>query len=103
MYKEVLTSVDRFTAEAHMHFADESICLLANNVRNEVVAIHRSQKVLKILSLSTHRHSLQWWKLFCRNILQFCYEYFLLVTLPFRGYCCKLSPSNNSRRKIHKN
>jgi hypothetical protein len=38
--------------EAHMNFADKSICLLANNVRNKVVTIHRSQAVLKMLSLS---------------------------------------------------
>jgi hypothetical protein len=36
--------------EAHTNFADESACLKADNVRNEVVTIHRSQVVLKILS-----------------------------------------------------
>jgi hypothetical protein len=39
--------------EAHKNFADESICRLADNVRSEVITIHRSQKVLKMLSLST--------------------------------------------------
>jgi hypothetical protein len=28
---------------------DKSVCLLADNVRNEVVAIHKSQEVLKML------------------------------------------------------
>jgi hypothetical protein len=37
--------------EAHTNFADESACLTSDNVRNEVVIIHRSQKALKILSL----------------------------------------------------
>jgi hypothetical protein len=36
--------------EAHANFADESACLTADNVRNEVVTIHRSQEVLKMLS-----------------------------------------------------
>jgi hypothetical protein len=46
---------DRCTAgcEAHTNFADESACLTADNVRNEVVTIHRSQEVLKMLSLYT--------------------------------------------------
>jgi hypothetical protein len=35
--------------EAHTNFADESACLTADNVRNEVVTIRRSQEVLKIL------------------------------------------------------
>jgi hypothetical protein len=39
--------------EAHTNFSDESACLTADNVRNEVITIHRSQKVLKILSLYT--------------------------------------------------
>jgi hypothetical protein len=34
-----------------MNFADESICLLADNIHNDVVTIHRSQAVLKMLSL----------------------------------------------------
>jgi hypothetical protein len=33
-----------------MNFADESACLTADNVRNEVVTIHKSQEVLKMLS-----------------------------------------------------
>jgi hypothetical protein len=33
-------------------FADESICLLADNIEIEVLRIHRSQKVLKMLSPS---------------------------------------------------
>jgi hypothetical protein len=37
--------------ERHTNFADESICLLADNVWNEVVTIDRLQEVLKMLSL----------------------------------------------------
>jgi hypothetical protein len=44
---------DRRTAgcDADTKFADESICLLADNFRNEVVTIHKSQVALKMLSL----------------------------------------------------
>jgi predicted NAD/FAD-binding protein len=44
---------DRRTAghEAHTNFPDESACLAADNNRNEVATIHRSQEVLKMLSL----------------------------------------------------
>jgi hypothetical protein len=37
--------------EAHTNFADESACLTTDSIRNEVVTIHRSQEVLKMLSL----------------------------------------------------
>jgi hypothetical protein len=49
---------DKCTAgcEAHRNFANESICLLADAVQNEVAAIHRSQEVLKILSLYTYTY-----------------------------------------------
>jgi hypothetical protein len=33
-----------------LNFADESACLMADNFRNEVVSIHRSQEALKMLS-----------------------------------------------------
>jgi hypothetical protein len=36
---------------AHTNFGDESICLLADKVQNEVVTIHRSQEVLEMLYL----------------------------------------------------
>jgi hypothetical protein len=41
---------DRCTAacEAHTNLADELICLLADNVWNEVVTIHRSRVVLQM-------------------------------------------------------
>jgi hypothetical protein len=39
--------------EAHTNFPDESACLTADNVRNEVVTIHRLQEVFKMLSLYT--------------------------------------------------
>jgi hypothetical protein len=35
-----------------------------------------------------------------QEYLQFPYEYFVLVLLPFWDYCCKICPSNNPRRKI---
>jgi hypothetical protein len=65
MYGEGVYFADRFHSsalhgyrciigrEVHMNFADESACLTADNVRNEVVTIHRSQVVLKMLSLYT--------------------------------------------------
>jgi hypothetical protein len=43
---------DRCTAgrEAHANFASDSACLMVDNIRNEVVTIHRSQVVLKMPS-----------------------------------------------------
>jgi hypothetical protein len=35
-----------------------------------------------------------------QEYLQFPYEYFLLVLLPFGGYSCKLYPSNNPKEKV---
>jgi hypothetical protein len=64
-YMEDFHFVDRFHGSAlhddrctagcgtHTNFADESACLTADNVRNEVVRIHRSQGVLNMLSLYT--------------------------------------------------
>jgi hypothetical protein len=34
-----------------MNVADESICLLTDNIRTEVVTVHTSEEVLKMLSL----------------------------------------------------
>jgi hypothetical protein len=40
--------------EAHANIADESACLTAYNFRNEVLTfVHKSQEVLKMLSLYT--------------------------------------------------
>jgi hypothetical protein len=39
--------------EAHRNFVVESIYLLGDNLRNEVVSTHRSQEMLKMLSLYT--------------------------------------------------
>jgi hypothetical protein len=62
MYREDFYFVDQFHdsvllgdqcttgCEAHTNFADESACLMVDNVWNEVVTIHRSQEVLKMLS-----------------------------------------------------
>jgi hypothetical protein len=36
--------------KAHTNFANESACLTADNIQNEVVTIHRSQEMLKLLS-----------------------------------------------------
>jgi hypothetical protein len=63
IYREDFYFLDRFDGsalhgnrgvacrEAQTNFADESACLTADTVRNEVVAIHRSQEVSKMLSL----------------------------------------------------
>jgi hypothetical protein len=63
------------SCEVHTNFADESIRLLADDVRNEVVTIHRSQEVLKMLSsymqtflAPVEEVLLYLFKLFCRNI-----------------------------------
>jgi hypothetical protein len=63
---------DRCTAgcEADTNFVGESICLLADNFRNEVVTIHRSQEEFKMLSLYTWTF-LALAKMFCRNICKF--------------------------------
>jgi hypothetical protein len=64
-YREAVTFNDQFTsihltvtselqAEATMNFSTESISLMADNVWNEAVTLHRSQKVLKVLSLYMH-------------------------------------------------
>jgi hypothetical protein len=37
--------------EAHTNFVEESACLMADNIWNEVVTIHRSQEMLKMLPL----------------------------------------------------
>jgi hypothetical protein len=37
-----------------VNFANESICLLAENIRNAVVTIHRLQAELKMLFLYTY-------------------------------------------------
>jgi hypothetical protein len=37
--------------EAHTNFANESACLAADGLRNEVVTIQKSQEVLKMLAL----------------------------------------------------
>jgi hypothetical protein len=62
MYKEYFYCVDRVHGstfhggpcaacrEAHTNFADESACLTADNVRNQLVTMHRSQEILKMLS-----------------------------------------------------
>jgi hypothetical protein len=44
----------RFTATgAPTRLTDESVCLAADNVRNDVVTVHRSQEVLRMLPLYT--------------------------------------------------
>jgi hypothetical protein len=37
-----------------------------------------------------------------QQYFKFPYEYFLSVLLEFEGYCCKLCPSKNPRRKYYK-
>jgi hypothetical protein len=65
LYREDFYFVDQFhgsalhsdwctaSCKAHTNFASESACLMADNIRTEVVTIHRSQEVLKMLSLYT--------------------------------------------------
>jgi hypothetical protein len=65
LYRDDFYFVDRFhdsacykvinvlLAEWHTNSADESACLIVDNIQNKVVTIHRSQEVLKMLSLYT--------------------------------------------------
>jgi hypothetical protein len=64
--------------EAHTNSADETACLRANYVQDEVVKIQRSQEVLKMLSIYMYTFLLpnkdilnHLLKLFCRNISNF--------------------------------
>jgi hypothetical protein len=57
-YKDKTTpssvTIEVFTAsKSGEDKADESACLMADNTRNEVITIHRSQEMLKMLSLYT--------------------------------------------------
>jgi hypothetical protein len=84
-YREVVTFVDWCTTscEVDTYFVDEPICLLADNIQNEVVTTYRSQ-VLKMLSVYMQTflapveevliYSL---KLFCRNICNFLMNIFI--------------------------
>jgi hypothetical protein len=74
--------------EAHMNFADESVCLLADS--SQITG--GFQNAADIPSRRRKRFGLSF-----ETLLQ---EY--LQFLPFGGYCCKLCPSNNPRRKYHK-
>jgi hypothetical protein len=59
IYKRIFTLLTGSTAlhfmttrgatdcKAHTNFANELSCLMASNIYNEVVSIHRSQEVLK--------------------------------------------------------
>jgi hypothetical protein len=76
-----------FRLPAHANFDDESICLLADNIQNEVVTIHRSQ-VLKMLSslpvdipCNGGRSSDLLSGAVLQDCLQFPDKYFLLVLL----------------------
>jgi hypothetical protein len=71
---------DRCTisCKGHTNFADKPICLLANNIQNEVVTIHRLQQMMKMLSLhmstflAPAEEILTYpLKLFCVNIYNF--------------------------------
>jgi hypothetical protein len=66
------------SCKVDMNFADESIYLLANKIQNEIVTIHGSQDVLKMLSLYTYTFLapadevlIYLMKLICRNICNF--------------------------------
>jgi hypothetical protein len=59
-----------FCCEAHTNFADESACLTADNIQNEIVTIHRSEEVLKMLCHYT-KIFLAPFEAVCRNICNF--------------------------------
>jgi hypothetical protein len=76
-------------------FATESASLMADNFLDEVVTVHRSQEVLKMLSHYTWAEEV----LLHFEVLQeyslVLYIYFLLVLVLLGGCSCKLCPSNN--------
>jgi hypothetical protein len=93
--------------EAHANFADESVCLMADNARNEGKFLllftdhRRCWKCCPIrvdIPLTGRRGSDLTFEAVVQEILQFSYENFLLI-LPFGAYFYKLYPSNNPRRK----
>jgi hypothetical protein len=107
---EVLRFVDRFTAlplpaTCAPPAADESICLLADKVRNKVL---NNSQITGHVENGIHLHaditptgrsgSDVPFEAVLQEYLQFPYEYFLLL-LPFGCYCCKVCPSNNPRKK----
>jgi hypothetical protein len=117
---EVPRFVDRFTefpppgdlcsagCEAHRNFADESICLLADKVRNK--ALYNSQTTGDAengiylhadITVTDRNGSDLPFEAVLQEYLQFPYEYLLLI-LPFGCYCCKFCSSNNRRRKNRK-
>jgi hypothetical protein len=90
-------------------FSYESIRPLANNVRHEVITIHRTQNMLEnviLLHVDILRTGERGYELpfeaVLQGYLQNLYEYFLLVFLSFGVYFPKVCPSDNPRRKHHK-
>jgi hypothetical protein len=74
-YTALSFSATGSTLAARRIFASESAFLMPSNVGNEVISIHRSQLVLKILSphtktflASAEADLIYLLKLFCRNI-----------------------------------
>jgi hypothetical protein len=73
-----------------MSFASESVYLMADNFCNEVVILHRSQEVPKMLSLCTHSHtggrdSDLLFEVVLQKYFQFLHKNFILVTVQFSG------------------
>jgi hypothetical protein len=110
-FREVLTFADRGAAcrEAHTNFADESLCLSADNIRHEVVTLHRSQKVFKMLSfyrqtfLAPAEGVLIYpLKLFCRNICNFPMNIFFNSSLRSVVTVVDLVLQTTSEEKYHK-
>jgi hypothetical protein len=95
--------------EAHMNFSNESACLMADNVQNEgrsyfcsqIIGVENAVPLQVDIPRTSGRGSDLSFLAFLEEYLQFPYGYFLSVLL-FRVYCSKFCPSNNPRRKKHK-
>lgn len=81
---------DRWAAgrEAHANFAEESTCLMADDVCNEIVRIHDHRRYWK-WCLCTRRHSEHWRKIFSfslRNTSAGIFSISLLFSFTFPSF-----------------
>jgi hypothetical protein len=83
------------SCKADTDFADESMCLLADNIKTEVLRIHRSQKVLKMLSVNCGlisplttdcRNQLQKWTLLPESCG--CKTWITFMGSKLQQWCC---------------